>query len=405
MRLGAAAVVLAAALAAPRAQDWNQWRGPARTGEAAGFTPPAQWPARPTKVWQVKAGEGHSSPVVAGGRVFLHSRMGEEEVVTAFDAATGKEIWRHRAAAPYTVNPAAAAHGKGPKSTPVVADGRIFTLGINGTLSALDAATGALLWRKPPSSAFDAGAPDFGTAMSPVVDAGRVIVHVGGRTSGALMAFDAATGAIRWQWKGDGPGYASPIIASPGGIRQVITQSRSHVVGIDAAAGGLLWRIPFETSYSQNSVTPMVAGDLLIYGGIGHPLTAVRVGRRGSTPAPAWRNEDVPLYMSSPVVVVGTVYGFSSRNKGQFFAVDAGTGRTLWTSRGREAENAALVSAGRLLMATTTEGELAVLRADPSKLDVVKRYTLAESAIWAHPAPVGSGVLIKDAETLAYWTF
>jgi outer membrane protein assembly factor BamB len=403
----AAAVLLAAvALAVPRAQDWNQWRGPARTGEAASFTPPAQWPAKGTRAWQVKAGEGHSSPIVAAGRAFLHSRIGDQEVVTAFDAATGRQIWRHRSAAPYTVNPAAAAHGKGPKSTPVVADGRLFTLGINGTLSALDAATGTLLWRKPPASEFDAAAPDFGTAMSPVVDGGRVIVHIGGNASGALTAFDVATGKVRWRWTGDGPAYASPVVvAAPGGLRQVITQSRSHVVGIDPANGDLLWRIPFVTSYNQNSVTPVVAGDLLIYAGIGNPLTAARLGRSGVEPAPVWRNEDVPMYMSSPVLVDGTLFGFSSRNKGQFFAVDARTGRTLWTGRGREAENAALVSAGGLLLATTTEGELVVLRRDASKFDVVKRYTVAESAIWAHPAPFGRGVLIKDADTLAFWTF
>ncbi len=389
----------------PRAQDWSGWRGPARTGEAAGFTPPAQWPAKGTRVWQAKVGAGHSSPIVAGGRAFLHSRVDEQDVVTAFDAATGRQIWRHSYTAPYTVNPAAAAHGKGPKSTPVFSDGRLFTLGINGTLSAFDAATGKLLWRKPPAKEFDAAAPEFGTAMSPVADGGRVIVHVGGNTSGALTAFDGATGSVRWRWRGDGPAYASPIVAAPAGIRQVITQSRSHVVGIDLANGDLLWRIPFVTSYNQNSVTPVVAGDLLIYAGIGNPMIAVRLGRAGAEPAPVWRNEEVPMYMSSPVLVEGTLFGFSSRNKGQFFAVDARSGRTLWTGKGREGENAALVAAGGVLLATTTEGELVVLRRDPSKFDVVKRYTLAESAIWAHPAPFGTGVLIKDAGTLAFWTF
>jgi len=389
------------------AQDWNQWRGPSRTGVATTFVAPAEWPAKPTKVWQATVGVGHSSPVVASARAFIHSRIGEEELVTAFDASSGKQLWQQRYEAPYKVNPAAEAHGKGPKSTPVVADGRLFTFGINGTLSAFDATTGKVLWRKQYAKEFDASAPDFGTAMSPVVDGKLLIVHVGGNTSGAVAALDVAGGQARWLWKGDGPAYASPIVAILGGTRQVVTQSRSHVIGIGLSTGDLLWRIPLTTAYAQNIVTPVVMGDTVIYSGIDVPLTAVGVGPPWPTRTlrHVWENRDASMYMSSPVLVDGYVYGFTHRNKGQFFSVDAKTGKTLWTSKGREAENAALVSAGDLLMATTTEGELVIMRRDPAKFGVVKRYTVAESPIWAHPAPFGCGVLIKDAETFSYWTF
>jgi outer membrane protein assembly factor BamB len=390
-----------------RAQDWNQWRGPSRTGVTAAFPAPAAWPDRPRKLWEATVGIGHSSPVVSGARAFVLSRMGEDEVVTAFDYQTGKQLWQQRYRAPYQVNPSAESHGKGPKSTPAVDGGRVFTLGISGTLSAFDAATGKPLWRKTFERDFDAPSPDFGVAMSPLVDQGSVIVHVGGNKSGALMALDAATGTVRWQWKGEGPAYASPVVASFGSSRQVITQSRTHIVGISAANGRLLWSVPFTTAYDQNIVTPIVGGDLVFYSGIEQPLAALRIRESGGKwiAERAWEAGAVPMYMSTAVMSGGCLFGLTHRNKGQFFAVDARSGKVLWTTRGREAENAALIAAGDLLMATTTEGELVIAHRDPAKFDVIKRYTVAESPVWAHPVPAGRGVLIKDAEKLAYWVF
>ena len=277
------------------------------------------------------------------------SRVGEDEVLTAFDVQSGKQAWQQKYRASYQVNPAAESHGKGPKSTPATGGGRIFTLGINGTLSAFDAGTGKPLWRKPFTGEFDASSPDFGAAMSPLIDDGLVIAHVGGNKSGVLSAFDAATGAVRWQWKGDGPGYASPVIGTFAGTRQVITQSRSHVIGLSAADGRLLWQVPFTTSYDQNIVTPVVFDDLVIYSGIEQPLTAVRVSAANGqwSARQVWRAESVPMYMSSAVVSGGYLYGLTHRNKGQFFCAEPKTGKVLWTTRGREAENAALIASRR----------------------------------------------------------
>ena len=406
MRFVAMCVVVGVAATAA-AQDWNQWRGPSRTGVAASFVAPAKWPDRPTRAWQAKVGEGHSSPVASRNRAFILSRQADQETVTAFDLQTGKQVWQQRYAAPYQVNPAATSHGKGPKSTPAVAGDRLFTLGIDAILSAFDVATGKVLWRKHFAKEFDAATPDFGAAMSPVVENGLLIVHVGGNKSGALMALDVATGAPKWQWKGDGPAYASPVLATFGRTRQVITLSRSHVVGVNAATGALLWQIPFTTAYDQNMITAVVAGDVVIYSGIEKPLTAVRVAEAGGkwTTGQVWQNEALPMYMSSPVVGGQHLFGLTQRNRGQFFCVDVATGKTAWTTRGREGENAAIVLAGGLILATTTEAELVVARIDATKFDVVKRYTIADSPIWAHPVPVGKGVLIKDAETLSYWTF
>src|SRR5574339_1254633 len=175
-------VVLTIAIrpAAGAAQEWNQWRGPSRTGAAPTFTPPASWPERPTQVWKAQVGIGHSSPVIAAGRVYLFSRSGEQEAISARDLASGRELWRQAYAAPYQMNPAAASHGKGPKSTPVVDRGRAFTFGIAGTLSAWQTQDGKLLWRKDFKKDFPSTVPEFGVAMSPIVADNLLILHAGG---------------------------------------------------------------------------------------------------------------------------------------------------------------------------------------------------------------------------------
>lgn len=405
MRAIAAIVLCAGALStvflAQAAPDWPQWRGPRRNGVAT-FQAPVKWPSALTKQWEVTVGLGHSSPVVSGDRVVIHTRQGEREVTRALDLASGKEIWRNDYAAPYTMNSAARAHGPGPKSTPVIADERVFTFGISGILSAHDLASGKLLWRTdaPPAP------PEFGTAMSPVVEGSNVIVHVGAFDKGALTAFDAVSGNIRWRWADDGPAYASPIVTTIARTRQIVTQSENAVIGVDASNGQLLWRIPFRTSFDQNSITPVVVMDLVIFSGLDSGTTAVRVVRKGSAwqTEPVWKNERVAMYMSSPVVSGSTLYGLSHRNRGQFFAIDLASGKTLWTTPGREGENASIVLAGDLLLLSTTNAELIVARAMRDKFSELARYTTAQSAVWAHPAIVGGRILIKDADKLICWT-
>ncbi len=394
---------LAPALAS--AQDWPHWRGPARDGVAPGAAVPASWPDDLQRVWRVEVGLGHSSPVLAGDRVFVHARDGEAEAVTALDLATGAVVWRQRYDAPYRVNPAARSHGPGPKSTPVVAGGRIFTLGISGVLSAFDAASGRLVWRKTFGAEYADTAPTYGTAMSPVVDGDLLIAHVGTDTAGALTAFDAATGEVRWRWDGDGPGYASPIVIEIDGTRQVITQSSRAVVGVSAASGALLWRIPLTTPYAQNIVTPIVQGNVLIYAGLDNPTTAVRLVRRGETwrAEPVWQNADVAFYMSTPVVAGGRLFGLRDRNKGQFVCLDVATGRLLWETRGREGDNAAIVDVGPALLWLTSGAELVVSEKAADAFRQIRRYTVAASPTWAHPVPTAAGILIKDERFLTLW--
>ena len=394
-------LIIVGSLQAQSAREWSQWRGPQRNGTGH-FSAPATWPQALTKRWEVSVGLGHSSPVVASDRVIVHTRQGEREVTRALDLRSGKELWRSDYAAPYTMNPAARGHGPGPKSTPVAADGRVFTFGISGILSAHDLATGKLLWRTDPPAA----PPEFGTAMSPIVDGTNVIVHLGANDQGALTAFDVGSGKSRWRWTGDGPAYASPVIVTVSGTRQLITQSENAVVGLDVAGGQLLWRIPFRTSFDQNSITPVVANDVLIYSGLDSGTTAARLVRKGASWAtePVWKNEQVSMYMSTPVVVGPTMFGLSHRNRGQFFAIDVASGRTLWTTPGREGDNASIMAISGTLLLSTTQGELIVARPNATRFEEVKRYRTAEAAVWAHPALAGTAILVKDVDKLICWS-
>src|SRR5262249_16237974 len=155
------------------------------------------------------------------------------------DADAAKPIWKTSYAAPFNVNSAAARHEKGPKSTPTFANGRLYALGMTGIVTAFDAVTGRQIWQKPATPT-----PLYHTAMAPLVDRGLVILHGGGHDRGALTAFDAASGAVKWSWNGDGPSYGSPMVADFDGTRQVIVLTQDNLVGVSATSGELLWKRP-----------------------------------------------------------------------------------------------------------------------------------------------------------------
>jgi outer membrane protein assembly factor BamB len=399
------AAIVSIAAAVPSAEQWTGWRGVSRTAVSTAAMP-ATVAAKAADVWAVPVGAGHASPLVDGQRVYVFARKGEQEVAQAIDLATGKTLWSAGYDQSYTMNSAATGHGKGPKSTPLLANGRLFTLGITGVLSGLDAATGKVLWRHAFDKEFGAP-PEFGTAMSPLLDNGLLIAHVGGVNGGALRAFDPATGATRWSWTGDGggdgPGYASPVSFTAGGVRQIVAITKRRIVSVDAASGALLWSLPLVTPYDQNAVTPAVAGDLVILSGLDQSTFAVRPTRGADgkwTPAKVWDAKQFPMYMNSPVVVGDTVYGFTSRNKGQFFALDAKTGATRWTSPPRQTESASITAAAGRLWCLTTDGALVVLKADPAAFAAVAKVDVAPSATWASPVLLGPQILVKDVEHL-----
>jgi outer membrane protein assembly factor BamB len=391
--------------AAPAEEDWPQWRGPERTGVARGVGP-AAWPEKLVKVWQVRVGMGHSSPVAVGGRAFQFSREDEREIARAIDLSNGNVVWAQSYEAPYRINPAATAHGKGPKSTPLAMGGRVFTLGIEGMLSCYEQSSGKLVWRSDFRDRFPTTSPLYGTAMSPMLAEEKLLVHLGGPSRGALMALDPGTGEALWANDVDGPGSSSPIVAAIGGTDVVVTQTEKLIIGVSLDSGDTLFRVPFTTPYDQNIVTPILHGTRLIFAGLDAPTFALEFERKanGFETKEVWRSES-SFYMSTPVVVDDRLVGMSNRRRGHFVALDAKTGDSLWESAGRMGDNAALVLLGSSILALTNEGELLVLGAEASSFAPVRRYTVAESPTWAHPVPTSGGILIKDDSSLSLWSY
>ena len=311
--LGFAAAGLALAGIAG-AQDWPGFRGADRDGRVTGWPEamhdPGGWPESLERRWRVPVGLGHASPVVRGGTVFVFTREEDEEVLRAVRAGDGAELWRTSYAAPYTMNSAALDHGPGPKGTPELAAGRIFTLGISGILSAWDPEDGALLWRRPPDPRFgEEQAPLFGAGSSPgaLADGARLLVHLGGPNNGILAALDAATGATGWELAGDGPAYASPTVAEIAGVRAIPTLTEERIVLVAPEDGRVLWETPFTTPYDQNIVNPVVlpGSEVVIFAGLGNPTFAVRfrAAPDGSLAGETvWEAGDSPFYMSNPVL-------------------------------------------------------------------------------------------------------
>ncbi|HWT04057.1 MAG TPA: PQQ-binding-like beta-propeller repeat protein [Pyrinomonadaceae bacterium] len=391
---------------AAAAADWPQWRGPNRDGRVGGFTVPRAWPKTLREQWKVTVGVGHSSPLLVGDRLYVFARAGEEEVLMALDAANGKELWRSAQKVAYEMNSAARDHGKGPKSTPVFSNNRVCTLGISGHLSCHDARTGKVVWRKDFSGQYPNTSPLFGTAMSPVVEKNLLIAHVGGHDKGALTAFDAETGKVVWSYEQDGPAYSSPVVADLAGARQVVTFTQKELIGVEAASGKLLWKLPARSAYDTNSVTPVVYKDTLIFSAEGQGITAVRPVRRGAAMAAevVWNNKENELYMNSPVLEGNLLFGMSARKKGQFFCIDAETGRTLWQGPGRMGENAAIINAGAVLFLLTNDANLIVAPASGKEYAPLAQYTVAASPTWAHPVVAGNRIFVKDETTLASLT-
>jgi outer membrane protein assembly factor BamB len=398
----AVALATTALATSPTAQDWPQWRGPKRDGAVGSFQEPSAWPERLEQRWRVEVGLGYATPVLVGKRLYVFSRQGEEEVMQALDADTGKTLWRTAYPASFTMVPATARHGAGPKSTPTFANGRLFTLGMTSIVSAFDASTGRKLWQTRPTSA----QPQFHTAMSPLVDGDLVIIHVGGPGAAALTAFDAGTGSVRWSWDGDSPAYGSPIVVDVEGTRQVVTFTHQNLVGVSAKTGELLWRRPFTTPSNTTSQTPLVYRNTLIQAGRENGITAFRIVRKDGawTTDDVWATKEVSLHMTNGVVVSGVLYGLSHLNSGQYFAVDLESGRVLWKSEPRQATNAAMVSAGQTIFSLEDDAELLVLRANRARFDEVRRYDVADSETWAQPTISGDRIYVKDVSKLTLWS-
>lgn len=386
------------------AQEWPQWRGPARDGAVAGVNVPAAWPAAFERTWRVDVGEGYASPILAAGRIFVHSRKDPKEIVTALDAKTGAVVWQHDYDASYQKNQYAVRMGKGPNATPLAAGGRLFTVGATAVVTAWDAASGRQLWHKNYASSVDLSKLFCGTAASPILANGAVIVQIGSDVHGGrMLALDPASGEQRWEWRGDGPGYASPILITTGGASHIVTLTNRSIVGIDPGTGRELWSTGFANEWHENISSPVWTGTELIASSNQQGTNGYTLARTGGAwkVTPAWKNAEVSMYMSTPVLADGVLYGLSDKRKGSFFALDPKTGRVHWQTEGREGANAALLLTPRHIVYLLDTAGLVVARRDATKFSLEKKYDLPVGATWATPVLLGRDLIVRDATGIA----
>lgn len=379
--------------------DYPQWRGRDRDGSASGFVSPSRWPDALTRRWRAEVGDGYATPLVIGNLVYVFSRRDGREQLSALDAGTGARLWESGYELRHTPTAPTAAHGSGPKATPVFLEGKVITLGITGVVAAFEAQRGTLLWRTTEPTE----APFFTAASSPVAAGRLAIMHPG--NYGPLTAFDVSSGREAWV-AGGGGFFMPPTVVSLQDTRQVVSVTQAAVVGVAVEDGRILWEFPW-TGGRSGGIMPIPYGDRLILSASTGGVIAISPRRRNGEwlVEKAWENPAVEMYISHPVLVGDTLFGFSRRASGQLFALDARDGRVLWLGEPRFATNVAFAKSGDLLFILKDDAELIVARASPSRFEPIKRYQVADSATWAQPVLSGRRLFLKDVSTLTLWTF
>ncbi len=393
--------------------DWPQWRGPQRSGQAPDFEPPDTWPESLSLVWNREVGHSDAAPVIAGSRVFVFVREGTEEVVKALDFATGEPLWHMAYSVPHENISIVGKHGSGPFSTPLVHGDTLYTFGITEVLSAWNAETGALRWRREFAGQFKRNTPFYGNAVSPLVHDGRLFVAVGGPDDGAVLAIDPTTGEDLWRLDGDGPSYSSPSVATVSGVEHLLVMTQKRFIGVEPATGRQLWEMPYKVGFDSGSVTPLVIDDTIIVSANQRPLEAFRAQKSSDgnwSLEPVWSNAEITLEFSSPVLAGGRVVAYSTKKSGQLVVVSPKDGKILWEGPPRQGDNAFLIARGQFVMAATDDGVLRVLDlgTDPSSpVRELARYKVTgeeQGTMWNHPALASQHLVVKDWSDLRVWS-
>jgi len=386
------------------AGDWPQWLGPKRDGSSPEMIAP--WTSAPRVVWRKPVGEGNGGPVVVDGRVVVQTKVAgkNEEEIVAFDAATGNELWR----TPYKRPEFKSLYGNGPRSTPAIVDGKVFAMGITDILTALDLASGKVLWQTDVLKELHATNLFFGSSVSPLVEGGHVYVMAGG-AGGALAAFSAATGKVEWKDAEDHASYSSPIAWGEGKNRQIFFLAQSGVVALEPGDGKVLWRIPLVDKLFESSTTPALCGDLLFassitFGSLGIHLENKAGQTKGSE---LWKNPDLTCYFATPVasgteylyVVTGTKPG-SRPTTATLNCVEAKTGKVLWKKPKVGTYHATLMRLGDGKMLLLEEpGNLALFEPDPKEYRQLARAKVCGNT-WVHPALANGRLFVRDDKEL-----
>ncbi|MCW5982299.1 MAG: PQQ-binding-like beta-propeller repeat protein [Bryobacteraceae bacterium] len=376
--------------------DWPGFRGPDRDGVARGVRIGTDWSRMaPVEIWRQPVGPGWSSFAVHGELFYTQEQRGEDEVVSCYNLTTGAPVWRHGDAVRFWESNA----GAGPRATPAVSDGRVYTFGATGILNALDARDGAVIWSRDAASDTKTKVPMWGFASSPLVLGDAVIVA----TSGVLAAYDAATGEPRWFGPAGGSGYSSPQLATIDGVKQVLLLNGNGVTGVSPADGALLWAHEWK---GDGIVQPSVIGgaDVLLGSGsglssaIGIRRVTVAQGAGGWSVEERWTSNGLKPYYNDFVVHQGHAYGFD----GSILAcIDLQDGKRKWKGGRYGHGQLVLLPDQDLLLALSEQGELALVKATPDQFAEVARFPLIEGKTWNHPALAGGILLARNGEEMA----
>jgi outer membrane protein assembly factor BamB len=386
--------------AAAEPGEWPQWRGPRRDGvstETGLFT---SWPKEgPRVLWRVHCSEGFSSLAVAGGRAYTLLRQDPvHEAVVCWDAATGLELWRFPYSSEYHHS-----YGSGPRSTPTVQGGHVYTVGATGIFLCLEAATGKEVWRHDLLREFQAPLPEWGVSFSPLVEGDLVFTSPGGPGGNSLAAFAKKSGALVWKTRDDPAGYSSPIAVTAAGVRQVIFLTGTSLVSVSPAEGRLYWCYPWKTDYHANVATPIFfraglgnqIGDYLFISsdyGKGCALLKVLVDARGlPRVAKVYETNRMRNKFSSSVLYREHLYGFDEE---YLVCLEIRTGNVAWKQRGFR--RGSLLVADGLLIILGENGKLALADATPEGYREKAAWSFAEQKCWTAPVLAGGRLYLRD---------
>lgn len=395
----AAAVALAWPLGS-LGQDWPQFRGPNRDGAfpgQAGLQPFP--PAGPELVWEKQVGVSFSAPAVSNGRLVVFHRLGSKEVVEAWRTEDGGRIWEFSYDTAYRDD---FGFGDGPRATPVIADGRVFTFGAQGKLHCLDLGTGRAIWSVDTHRRFGVRKGFFGAASTPLLIGGRLLANVGGADGAGIVAFDAATGEVAWKATDHEASYSSPVAGRFDGRTLAVFFTREGLAALDPETGAVVYerRWRSRSRASVNAATPIVASDLVfLSASYGTGSIAMRLCSRRIEEL--WSGEDViDSHYSSPVLANGTLFGFHGRQEhGQRFrAADLLSGEVLWSSDRIPAGSVTRV--GDRLLLLLESGELLLASASRAKFEVLARAQILARETRAFPAVANGLLFARDVDTL-----
>ena len=378
--------------------DWPQFLGPHRDGTSS-CAIASTWPAAgPTVVWKTEIGHGFSGPVVGGDKLVLFHRLANDETVDCYDVKTHQRLWRLQYPTHYEDD---FGFDDGPRATPVISEGRVYTFGAEGMLSCWSLQPGKRLWQVDTKAKFNAGKGFFGMACSPLVEGNAVIVNVGGDHAG-IVAFDRNTGGVLWKATDDEAGYASPVAATFGGKRYLLDFNRAGLVALDPVNGNQVLRFPFRSrmNASVNAATPLVIGDL-IFLSASYQTGAALLRFHENAPDTIWSADNVlSSHYATSVYHDGFLYGFDGRQEfgPSLRCVELKTGKVRW-SQDHFGAGTVMLANDRLLV-LTEKGELISAPATPDGFKPTARAQILPFECRAYPALADSLLYARSKETL-----